>query len=59
MELTTKEEKMTMATINQLFDNIHDLPQVPDVVSELISQMNNPKIDMGAIAKNVEKEPTV
>ena len=50
---------MAMATINQLFDNIHDLPQVPDVVSELILQMNNPKIDVGAIAKNVEKEPTV
>ena len=50
---------MAMTTINQLFDNIHDLPQVPDVVSELISQVNNPKIDMGEIARNVEKEPTI
>ncbi len=46
-------------TINQLFDNIHNLPQVPDVVRELISQLNNPDIDMSAIAKNVEQEPTI
>jgi HD-like signal output (HDOD) protein len=50
---------MATTTITQLFDNIHNLPQVPDVVRELISQINNPDIDMSAIAKNVEKEPTI
>jgi len=46
-------------TINELFDNIHDLPQIPDVVRELVSQLNDPDIDMSAIAKNVEQEPTI
>ena len=50
---------MATTTINQLFDNIHNLPQVPDVVRELISQLNNPDIDMSAIAKNVEQEPVI
>jgi HD-like signal output (HDOD) protein len=46
-------------TINELFDNIHDLPRIPDVVRELVSQLNNPDIDMSAIAKNVEQEPSI
>lgn len=50
---------MATTTINQLFDNIHHLPQVPDVVRELISQLNDPDIDMSAIATNVEQEPTI
>lgn len=50
---------MATTTINQLFDNIHNLPQIPDVVRELISQLNNPDLDMSAIAKNVEQEPTI
>jgi HD-like signal output (HDOD) protein len=50
---------MAITSITQLFDNIHNLPQVPDVVRELISQINDPDIDMSAIAKNVEKEPTI
>ncbi len=50
---------MATTTIDQLFDNIHHLPQVPDVVRELISQLNDPDIDMSAIATNVEQEPTI
>jgi len=45
--------------INQLFNNIHSLPQVPDVVSELITQLGNPNINMSEIAKNVELEPSI
>jgi len=49
-----------MATsVNQLFDQIHSIPQVPEVVQELILQVNNPDIDMGVIAQNVEREPTI
>ena len=50
---------MATTTISQLFDSIHNLPQVPDVVRELITQLNDPDIDMSAIAKNVEQEPTI
>jgi HD-like signal output (HDOD) protein len=50
---------MATTTIGQLFDNIYNIPQVPDVVRELISQLNDPDIDMSAIAKNVEQEPTI
>jgi HD-like signal output (HDOD) protein len=45
--------------INQLFDQIYKVPQVPEVVRTLIVQMNDPNIDMDAIAKNVEKEQTI
>jgi len=45
--------------INQLFDQIYKMPQVPEVVRTLIVQMNDPNIDMDAVAKNVEKEQTI
>ncbi|MDO9241742.1 MAG: HDOD domain-containing protein [Methylicorpusculum sp.] len=45
--------------MNQLFDQIHKIPQVPDVVRTLIVQFNDPKVDFNAIAKNIEKEQMI
>lgn len=45
--------------INKLFDQIHNVPQVPEVVRTLITQLNDPNINFDAIAKNVEKEQVI
>jgi HD-like signal output (HDOD) protein len=45
--------------MHQLFDQIHKIPQVPDVVRTLIVQFNDPKVDFNAIAKNIEKEQMI
>ncbi|AMK78968.1 MULTISPECIES: HDOD domain-containing protein [Methylomonas] len=45
--------------MNQLFDQIHKIPQVPEVVRSIINQLNNPNADMLDIAKNVEKEQVI
>ncbi|MBS3953883.1 MAG: HDOD domain-containing protein [Methylomicrobium sp.] len=45
--------------MNQLFDQIHKIPQVPEVVRTLIVQFNDPKVDFNAIAKNIEKEQMI
>jgi HD-like signal output (HDOD) protein len=45
--------------INQLFDKIHSLPQIPEVVRILITQFNDPKTNFDDIAKNVEKEQVI
>ena len=45
--------------INQLFDQIHNIPQVPEVVRMLISQLNDPNTKFDDIAKNVEKEQVI
>ncbi len=45
--------------MNQLFDQIHKIPQVPEVVRHIINQLNNPNVDMLDIAKNVEKEQVI
>ena len=45
--------------IDQLFDQVYKIPQVPEVVRTLIVQMNDPDADMEAIAKNVEKEQVI
>lgn len=45
--------------ITQLFDQIHKIPQVPEVVRAIINQLNNPNADMLDIAKNVEKEQVI
>jgi len=45
--------------ITQLFDQIDNVPQVPEVVRILLSQVNDPNIDFIAIAKNVEKEQVI
>ncbi len=46
-------------TIEKLFDQIHNVPQVPEVVRTLITQLNNPDIDFDVVAKNVEKEQMI
>lgn len=45
--------------MNQLFDKINSIPQIPEVVRTLITQFNNPKIDFGVVAKNIEKEQVI
>ena len=45
--------------MNQLFDNIYKLPQIPEVVRTLINQLNDPHAEMLDIAKNVEKEQVI
>ncbi|NOQ81586.1 MAG: HDOD domain-containing protein [Methylophaga sp.] len=45
--------------IHQLFDHIDNVPQVPEVVRTLLSQVNDPNIDFIAIAENVEKEQII
>lgn len=45
--------------MNQLFDNIYKLPQIPEVVKTLINQLNDPHAEMLDVAKNVEKEQVI
>lgn len=45
--------------IHQLFDQIDNVPQVPEVIRTLLSQVNDPNIDFIAIAENVEKEQVI
>jgi len=45
--------------ITQLFEQIDNVPQVPEVVRTLLSQVNDPNIDFVAIATNVEKEQII
>ena len=45
--------------MNQLFDSIHKLPQIPEVVQAIIQQLNDPKTEMLDIAKNVAKEQVI
>jgi HD-like signal output (HDOD) protein len=45
--------------INDLFDQIENVPKVPEVIRTLIAQVNDPNIDFGSIAENVEKEQAI
>lgn len=45
--------------MNQLFDKIHNIPQIPEVVRILITQFNDPQTNFDDIAKNVEKEQVI
>lgn len=47
------------AKMSQLFEQIHKVPQIPEVVRTLINQLNNPNADFEAIASNVEKEQMI
>ncbi len=47
------------AKMKKLFQQVHKIPQVPEVVRLLISQFNDPNIDLKAIAGNVEKEQVI
>ncbi len=46
-------------TIEQLFEQIHKVPQIPEVVRILITQLNDPDFDFYEISKNVEKEQII
>ncbi len=46
-------------TINALFDQMHNVPQVPEVVRNLITQLNDPNSRYNDIAQNVEKEQMI
>ncbi len=45
--------------IKKLFEQIHNVPQVPEVVRILISQLNDPNANFSDIAKNIEKEQII
>ncbi|WGS87922.1 HDOD domain-containing protein [Methylomonas sp. UP202] len=47
------------ASINQLFDQIHQLPQIPEVVRTIVKQLNDPNFHMPQIVKDVEKEQVI
>ena len=46
-------------SINQLFDKIHQVPQMPEVVRDIINQLTGANIDMLKVVKSVEKEPVI
>jgi HD-like signal output (HDOD) protein len=46
-------------TMNQFFDQIHNVPRVPEIVRTLITQFDNPRANFDDIAKNVEKEQII
>ncbi|SEQ41196.1 HD-like signal output (HDOD) domain, no enzymatic activity [Amphritea atlantica] len=45
--------------VSELLQQTHKLPNVPDVVRELILQLNNPKADYGVIAEKVIHDQTL
>ncbi len=47
------------AKMKKLFEQVHKVPQVPEVVRILISQFNDPNVNMKDISKNVEKEQVI
>ena len=46
-------------TMNQFFDQIHNVPRVPEIVRTLITQFDDPRANFDDIAKNVEKEQII
>jgi HD-like signal output (HDOD) protein len=45
--------------MHQLFDRIHKIPQIPEIVREIVNQLNDPNALILDIAKNVEKEQLI
>ncbi len=45
--------------VNELLQQTHKLPNVPDIVRELIQQLNNPNANYGAIANKVTQDQTL
>ena len=45
--------------VSELLQQTHKLPNVPDVVRELIMQLNNPNADYGEIADKVTQDQTL
>ena len=48
-----------MSQINKLFEQLHKVPQIPEVVRILINQLYDPDVNIKDIAKNVEKEQVI
>jgi len=48
-----------MSKINKLFEKLHKVPQIPEIVSILINQFYDPDTEIKDIAKNVEKEQVI
>ena len=48
-----------MSKINSLFEQLHKVPQIPEVVRILINQFYDPDSKIKDIAKNVEKEQII
>jgi HD-like signal output (HDOD) protein len=45
--------------ISELFDQIEQLPMVPEVVRTLIMQLNDPDIDLNSVAADVAKDQVI
>ena len=45
--------------MNQLFDQVYKIPQVPEVVRNLIIQLNDPDFDIDTVTKNVSKDQVI
>jgi HD-like signal output (HDOD) protein len=43
--------------IHQLFEHIDEIPRIPEIIKQLLDQINNPDLDFEDIAGNIEKEP--
>ena len=48
-----------MSQINKLFEQLHKVPQIPEVVRILINQLYDPDVNIKDIARNVEKEQVI
>jgi HD-like signal output (HDOD) protein len=48
-----------MSKVNKLFEQLHRVPQIPEVVRILINQFNDPDTEIKDIARNVEKEQII
>jgi len=45
------------SNIHQLFEQIEDIPRIPEIIKQLLDQINNPNQDFDDISHNIEKEP--
>ena len=45
--------------MKKLFSQVHNIPQISEVIRVLINQLNDPDIDLKEIARNVEKEQLI
>ena len=43
--------------IHQLFDHLDHIPRIPEIIKQLLDQINNPNQNFDDIANNIEKEP--
>ncbi len=43
--------------ISQLFEHIERIPRIPEIIKQLLEQINDPNQDFDDLAYNIEKEP--